>query len=118
MRLDELRGIVVDALEELKAVDVKVIDLRGIAGFTDLMIIASGNSDRQVQALAGKVLEKCRMVGVRPLGVEGERGGDWILVDLGDIVLHVMRPETRDYYNLEKLWALEERRQDRTTARA
>jgi ribosome-associated protein len=118
MRLDELRGIVVDALEELKAVDLKVIDLRGIAGFTDLMIIASGNSDRQVQALAGKVVEKCRMAGVRPLGVEGERGGDWILVDLGDIVLHVMRPETRDYYSLEKLWALEERRQDRTTARA
>ena len=109
MQLDELKKVVIDALEDLKAVDIKVLDVREMATFTDLMIIASGTSDRHLKALADRVLEKCREVGVRPVGVEGERNVDWVLVDLGDIVVHIMRPETRDFYNLERLWSMGER---------
>lgn len=108
MQLDQLRHQVITALEDLKAVDIKVLDVRKVASFTDLMIIASGTSDRHVRALADKVLENCRAVGVRPLGVEGEREAEWVLVDLGDIVVHVMRPQTRDFYNLEKLWTVQD----------
>lgn len=106
MELEELKAIVVDALEELKAVDLKVLDVRQIASFTDLMIIVSGTSSRHVRALADKVIERCKATGVRPLGLEGEREAEWILVDLGDIVVHVMSPAMRDYYNLEKLWSV------------
>ena len=106
MQLDVLQKIVVAALEEVKAQDIKVLDVRGIASFTDLMVIACGSSSRQVKALADKVIEKCATVGVRPLGVEGQREAEWVLVDLNDIVLHVMLPQTRDFYNLEKLWSV------------
>ena len=109
MQLEALRKIVVDALEELKARDITVLDVRGIASFTDLMVVASGASTRQVKALADKVLERCRLAGVRPLGIEGEREAEWVLVDLGDIVVHVMLPQTRDFYNLEKLWSVDRR---------
>lgn len=106
MQLEALRKIVVDALEELKGQDIKVLDVRGIASFTDLMIVASGASTRQVKALANKVIERCAAAGVKPLGVEGEREAEWVLVDLADIVVHVMLPQTRDFYNLEKLWSV------------
>ncbi|MDG4554736.1 MAG: ribosome silencing factor [Candidatus Competibacter sp.] len=106
MQLEGLQKIVVAALEEVKAQDIEVLDVRGIASFTDLMVIASGSSSRQVRALADKVIEKCAAAGVRPLGVEGQREAEWVLVDLNDIVLHVMLPQTRDFYNLEKLWSV------------
>lgn len=109
MQLDELKKVVIDALEDLKAVDIKVLDVREMATFTDLMIIASGTSDRHLKALADRVQEKCREAGVKPVGVEGERDVDWVLVDLGDIVVHIMRPESRDFYNLERLWSMGER---------
>lgn len=102
----QLQAVVVAALEDLKAVDIQLLDVTGIAGFTDLMIIASGNSGRQVKALADRVVERCKEAGVRPQGVEGEREGKWILVDIGDIVVHIMDPETRAFYNLEKLWSV------------
>jgi len=108
MQLDDLKNVVVAALEDLKAFDTKILDVHEIASFTDLMIIASGTSTRQVKALSDKVIEKCKQTGVRPLGVEGERDAEWILVDLGDIVVHIMKPETRDFYNLEKLWSVRE----------
>ena len=106
MQLDELKKVVIGALEELKAIDIKVLDVHEISSFTDVMIIASGTSSRQIKALADKVIEKCKETGIRPLGMEGERDAEWVLVDLSDIVVHVMRPETRDFYNLEKLWAV------------
>nr|WP_110019773.1 ribosome silencing factor [Plasticicumulans acidivorans] len=105
MQLEELKNVVVDALEEVKGVDLKVLDVRGKASFADLMVIVTGTSDRHVKALAGKVQEKCREAGEKPIGVEGERDGQWVLIDFGDVVVHVFTAQQRDYYNLEKLWA-------------
>lgn len=107
MQLEVLQQLIVNALEEVKAQDIRVLDVRGMASFTDLMVVASGASTRQVKALADKVIEKCTAVGVRPLGVEGEREAEWVLVDLADVVVHVMLPQTRDFYNLEKLWSVD-----------
>lgn len=107
MEPDTLKTLVVDALEDMKAVDIKVLDVRGMTAITDFMVIASGTSDRHVKSLARNVLDVTRERGARALGVEGEREGDWVLVDLRDVVVHLMRPEIRDFYNLEKLWAVE-----------
>ena len=104
MELEHLKDTVIAALEDVKARDIQVLDVRPQASFTDLMIVASGNSTRQVKALADRVVEACRAAGVRPVGVEGEREGEWILIDLGDVVVHVMLPDVRAFYNLEKLW--------------
>ena len=101
---EELKNVVVDALDEVKGVDIRVLDVREKSSFADLMVIATGTSDRHVKALAGKVQEKCREAGERPIGVEGEREGQWVLIDLTDVVVHVMTAQTRDFYNLEKLW--------------
>lgn len=92
------------ALADAKALDVHVLDVRDSAGFTDAMVIASGTSSRHVQTLAEKVVAAMRAEGRRPIGIEGEQRGDWVLIDFGEVVVHVMRPQTRDFYNLEKLW--------------
>jgi len=104
-RATGLCKIVVNALEDLKAFDIKILDVRKLTSITDRMILASGNSSRQVSALADKVIEAAKERGIRPLGVEGVLDGDWALIDLGDVVVHIMRPAIRDYYQLEKLWA-------------
>lgn len=107
MQLNELKQLIIESLEDLKAIDIKVIDVSGIASFTDLMVVASGSSTRQVKALADKVSVQCKEAGVRPLGIEGERDAEWILVDLGDAIVHIMLPQIRDFYNLEKLWSMD-----------
>ncbi len=104
MNIDKLKEIVIDALDDLKGVDIKTIDVRGKTSITDVLVIAAGNSTRQVSALADNVVVKVKEAGLEPLSVEGERGSNWVLVDLGDVVVHIMLPETRDFYNLEKLW--------------
>jgi len=104
MNANKLKEIVVDALEDLKGVDIKVLDVRGKSDVTDILVIGSGTSTRQIRALAENVREKVKQRGVRPFGVEGDQDSGWVLVDLGDVVVHVMLPETRDFYNLEKLW--------------
>ena len=110
MRSKQLKDLVVAALEEIKAKDVVVLDVHKLTSITDIMVIASGTSSRQVKALADNVVEKAKAAGWRPLSVEGEREGEWILVDLADVVVHVMLPTTRDFYQLEKLWGMEESR--------
>ena len=97
------------AMEDLKAEDVQTFDVRTLTTMTDFMIIASGRSDRQVKAIAEKVIEMAKSVQIRPLGVEGQQQGEWILIDFGDVIAHVMRPATRAYYQLEKLWSVSDR---------
>ena len=92
------------ALEELKARDLIELDIRAIANFADTVIIASGTSTRHVKALADNVVEKLRDSGIRPIGVEGERDAEWILIDYGSVVVHVMLPTARTFYDLESLW--------------
>lgn len=99
-----LTDTIVTALDDLKARDVTVFDVRSLTTITDSMIIASGTSDRHVRALAENLIEVCKKAGVRPLGVEGLDSGEWVLVDLPDVLVHVMLPKVRDFYNLEKLW--------------
>ena len=94
----------VDALEDIKAIDIRILDVKGKSSITDVMVIASGNTARQVKALSDNVVVKAKQAGVKPLGVEGEQQGEWALVDLGDVVVHIMQPSIRDFYNLEKLW--------------
>ncbi|MFY0990360.1 ribosome silencing factor [Halomonas sp. C05BenzN] len=105
MHIDALKTLAVDALEELKARDISLLDVSRLTSVTDLMVIASGTSTRHVAALANNVVEKAKASGIQPQGVEGENGADWVLVDLGDLVVHVMLPETRQLYDLERLWA-------------
>jgi ribosome-associated protein len=107
MEPEQLKDLVVAALQDLKGVDLKVLDVRGMTAITDFMVVVSGTSDRHVKSLARNVLDTARERGVKPFGVEGEQAGEWVLVDLRDVVVHVMRPQMRDFYNLEKLWSLE-----------
>ena len=102
----ELSELIVDALEELKGRDIVKLDVRDLTTVTDYMIVASGTSNRHVKALAEAVAEKSREAGRRPAGIEGEEGGEWVLLDLGDALVHVMLPRVREFYNLEKLWSL------------
>lgn len=99
-----LRDVVVAALEDMKAQDIKVLDVRGLTDVADDMIIASGTSDRHVRSVAERVVEKCKQAGFRTHGVEGRGDSEWVLIDLTDIIVHVMLPRTREFYGLEKLW--------------
>jgi ribosome-associated protein len=103
-RASPLQDLVTAALDDMKAINVKVLDVRGLTDIADVMIIASGNSDRHVKSIADRVVEKAKESGFRPLGKEGERDGEWVLVDLQDIIVHVMLPRVREFYGLERLW--------------
>ncbi len=104
MDTKEIENIVVSSLEDVKGQDIVVIDVRGKTTFTDVMVIASGTSDRHVKALAENVVVNAKKADIMPVGVESDAHNEWILVDLCDVIVHVMLPRTRDYYNLEKLW--------------
>lgn len=104
MEAEALKALVVEALDELKAVNVVTLDVRGMTDVMDYLVIASGTSNRHVKSLADHVCLEAKKAGARPLGVEGENVGEWVLADFGDVVVHVMLPATRDFYDLERLW--------------
>jgi ribosome-associated protein len=103
-RVSSLQQAVTTALDDMKAVNVKVLDVRGLTDIADTMVIASGNSDRHVRSIAERVVEKAKALGLKPLGTEGARDGEWVLVDLHDLIVHVMLPRVREFYGLERLW--------------
>jgi ribosome silencing factor RsfS/YbeB/iojap len=96
--------IVEGALDDMKAVNIKVLDVRKLTDVADTLVIASGNSDRHVRSIADRVVEYAKKAGMRPMGVEGERDGEWVLVDLQDVIVHIMLPRVREFYRLENLW--------------
>ena len=104
MQLEELERLVIDTLEDMKARDIEVIDVRGKTSITDVMIIACGTSTTHVKSIAETVAFKAKDAGEQPLGTEGISQGEWALIDLNDVVVHVMLPKVRDYYHLERLW--------------
>jgi ribosome-associated protein len=99
-----LKSVVIDALADMKALEVKVLDVRGLTDIADFMVIASGTSDRHVRSVAERVVERTKEAGFRPHGVEGLQDGDWVLIDLNEMIVHVMLPRVREFYGLEKLW--------------
>ena len=117
MQTEQLKQTARQALEDLKGVDIVEFDVRDMTSVTDVMLIASGTSDRHVKSLAGAVVMACKEAGVAPLGVEGESEGEWVLVDLGDVVVHVMQPRTREFYALEKLWSYTEENREKSEQR-
>ena len=105
MEMRKLQELAVSALEDIKGKNIEVIDTRGLSPLFDAMIIATGDSNRQVKALAHHVRDKLKEAGASIIGVEGEETSEWVLVDAGDIIVHVMQPAVRAYYNLEELWS-------------
>ena len=106
MNSEQLSDLVVDALDDIKGQDIVKLDVRDMTTVTDYMVVASGTSNRHVQALVENVTEKAAQAGPKPIGVEGDAGGEWVLLDLQDTLVHVMLPKVREFYNLEKLWSL------------
>ena len=111
---DQLRDLVLDALADFKATDIQQIDVSGQNPLTDVFVIASGNSTRHIKSMAENLIMRVKAAGCPPLGVEGQRQAEWVLVDLNDVIVHLMLPKTRAFYNLEKLW--EASREQRNTA--
>jgi len=113
MQADKLRDLAVSTLEDMKAKDIVVIDVRKKTSITDYMIIASGNSDRHVKSLAETVAFQAKQAGEAPLGAEGITDGEWALVDLNGVVVHVMQARVRDFYQLERLWNVDPKEAER-----
>jgi ribosome-associated protein len=103
-KVPSLKTVVIDALADMKALEVKFLDVRGLTDIADFMVIASGTSDRHVRSVAQRVVEKTKEAGFRPHGVEGQQDSDWVLIDLNEMIVHVMLPRVREFYGLEKLW--------------
>lgn len=104
MRIDQLKTIAIEALNDLKAIDLIIIDIREVTTLADTMIICSGRSNRHVKSLAENVATSAKKHAVSYLKMEGEKEGEWVIVDLGDVIVHIMLPATRAFYNLEDLW--------------
>jgi ribosome-associated protein len=103
---NSILALAMEALEELKARNIVSLDVRELTSVADTMIVASGTSNRHVSALADNLVEKAKQNGHPPIGVEGKQSSDWVLVDLGDVLVHVMSPATREFYDLERLWSM------------
>ncbi len=107
MQTEALLKIVQDVLDERKGQHITTLDVRDKTSFTDYMVIVTGTSDRHLKSLCDYVIEKVQENGVKPLGIEGDLGSDWVLLDLGDVIVHAMTAQARDYYQLEKLWSVD-----------
>lgn len=107
MQIDELRDLVLTTLDDMKALDIRELDVRNKTSITDLMVIASGTSNRHVSSMAETLVFKAKEAGETPLGVEGMQEGEWVLVDLNGIVVHLMQTKVRDFYQLERLWQMD-----------
>ena len=105
-----LKSVILGALDDMKALEVKVLDVRGLSDIADYMVIASGTSDRHVRSVAQRVVEKTKQAGYRPHGCEGLQDADWVLIDLHEMIVHVMLPRVREFYGLEKLWDMSAKR--------
>lgn len=101
----ELKQFVIDKIDDMKGRNITELDVAGKSSITDLMIVCSGNSKRHVTAIADNLVVEAKHAGIQPLSVEGKDTGEWVLVDLGEVIVHVMQDDTRDFYQLEKLWA-------------
>ncbi len=108
LSIEDLKKLILTTLEDMKAVDIIELDVKGKTSVTDLLIIVSGTSSRHVKSIASNVAVEAKKQGSQALGIEGEEQGEWVLVDLGDIVVHVMQPHVRQFYDLEKLWSFDE----------
>ena len=104
MQLEELNDFLVDKVDDMKAQDIKTIDVQGKSSITDYMIICTGTSKRHVSSIADHVAQEAKQAGMEPLGIEGEKEGEWVVLDMGTSMLHVMQEEHRELYQLEKLW--------------
>lgn len=104
MQSEELKDRICQAIDDAKGRETRVLDVRGLSDVTDFMVVTSGTSNRHVSSVADRVVEALKTQGQRPLGEEGRDTGEWVLIDFGDVLVHVMRPEVREFYNLEKLW--------------
>jgi ribosome-associated protein len=107
MHVENLLKIVQDVLDERKGQNITTLDVRGKTSFTDYMVVVTGTSDRHLKSLCDYVVEKVKEQGFRPLGIEGDLGSDWVLVDLGDVIIHAMTAQAREFYQLEKLWSVD-----------
>lgn len=105
MQAQATQKLIYETLLDSKGQDIRVLDVRKVTDFTDYMIIASGTSNRHVISMGDRIIDALRTHSRRPIGIEGQDPGDWVLIDFGDVVVHLMRPQTRDFYNLEKLWS-------------
>ena len=115
MQSEELLKIAQEALDDLKAKDICVLDVRGLTSVADYLLIASGTSDRHVSSLANSVVRSAKEAGHKPCGVEGQEAGEWVLIDLFDVIVHVMQPRVREFYKLEDLWTVGADKADDTT---
>lgn len=111
----KLKNVVIKALEDVKGEEIVCLNVSKMTEISDYMVVASGNTNRQVKALVNNVLEEARNKGVKPLGVEGQAQGEWVLIDLTDVIVHVMLPKVRDFYDLESLWSMSPGKAGRNT---
>ena len=107
MTTDELKQLVMTALQDLKAEDITVLDVKDKTSITDWLVVATGSSSRHVKSIANNVIIEAKKAGKPPLGIEGENDGEWVLVDLGDVIVHVMQQQVREFYDLESLWSVD-----------
>jgi ribosome-associated protein len=117
MQAEELLNIVQTVLDERKGQYITVLDVRGKTSFTDYMVLVTGTSDRHLKSLCDYVIEKVEENGVKPLGVEGALGSDWVLLDLGDVIVHAMTAQAREFYQLEKLWSVDRPKENEQATR-